>query len=154
MDSILRAAGMYVALMLLFRVAGRRSLADLTTFDFVLLLIIGEATQHALLGEDFSFTNAMLVIATLIVLDVGLSLAKLNSKPLARFLMGTLPWLSRMGAFCITACVGHDSRRTISLSQRGTAKASRTLSRSSSLSSNAMERFRSFLPSKARGSTS
>lgn len=42
MDSILRAAGMYVALMLLFRVAGRRSLADLTTFDFVLLLIIGK----------------------------------------------------------------------------------------------------------------
>jgi len=75
MDSILRAAGMYVALMLLFRVAGRRSLADLTTFDFVLLLIIGEATQQALLGDDFSFTNATLVIATLIVLDVGLSLA-------------------------------------------------------------------------------
>ncbi|MFZ4822436.1 hypothetical protein CQW32_07745 [Pseudomonas putida] len=88
MDSILRAAGMYVTLMLLFRVAGRRSLADLTTFDFVLLLIIGEATQQALLGEDFSFTNAMLVIATLIVLDVGLSLAKLNSKPLARLLDG------------------------------------------------------------------
>jgi len=79
MDSILRATGMYIALMLLFRVAGRRSLADLTTFDFVLLLIIGEATQQALLGEDFSFTNAMLVIATLIVLDVGLSLAKLKA---------------------------------------------------------------------------
>ncbi len=88
MDSILRAAGMYVALMLLFRIAGRRSLADLTTFDFVLLLIIGEATQQALLGDDFSFTNAMLVIATLIVLDVGLSLAKLNSRSLARFLDG------------------------------------------------------------------
>ena len=79
MDSILRAAGMYLALMLLFRIAGRRSLSDLTTFDFVLLMIIGEATQQALLGEDFSFINAMLVIATLIVLDVGLSLAKLNS---------------------------------------------------------------------------
>lgn len=39
------ALSRYVALMLLFRVAGRRSLADLTTFDFVLLLIIGEATQ-------------------------------------------------------------------------------------------------------------
>ena len=76
MDSVLRAAAMYVALMVLFKIAGRRSLAELTTFDFVLLLIIGEATQQALLGDDFSFTNAMLVIATLIVLDVGLSLAK------------------------------------------------------------------------------
>lgn len=88
MDSVLRAGAMYVALMVLFRVAGRRSLADLTTFDFVLLLIIGEATQQALLGEDFSFTNAVLVIATLIVLDVGLSLVKLNSLSVARLLDG------------------------------------------------------------------
>ncbi|GLO16833.1 MULTISPECIES: DUF421 domain-containing protein [Pseudomonas] len=99
MDSILRAAGMYVALMLLFRVAGRRSLADLTTFDFVLLLIIGEATQQALLGDDFSFTNAMLVITTLIVLDVGLSLAKLNSKSLARFLDGHATLVVENGRF-------------------------------------------------------
>ncbi|HDS1744079.1 MULTISPECIES: DUF421 domain-containing protein [Pseudomonas] len=99
MDSILRAAGMYLALMLLFRVAGRRSLADLTTFDFVLLLIIGEATQQALLGDDFSFTNAMLVIATLIALEVGLSLAKLNSKRLARLLDGHATLVVEQGRF-------------------------------------------------------
>ncbi|MBM3104084.1 DUF421 domain-containing protein [Pseudomonas sp. P66] len=99
MDSILRAAGMYVALMLLFRVAGRRSLGDLTTFDFVLLLIIGEATQQALLGDDFSFVNAMLVISTLIVLDVGLSLAKLNSKRLARLLDGHATLVVEHGRF-------------------------------------------------------
>lgn len=99
MDSILRAAGMYIALMVLFRIAGRRSLADLTTFDFVLLLIIGEATQQALLGEDFSFTNVMLVIATLIVLDVGLSLTKLNSRPLARLLDGHATLVVERGHF-------------------------------------------------------
>ena len=53
MDAVLRAGAMYLALMVLFRVAGRRSLSDLTTFDFVLLLIIGEATQQALLGMTF-----------------------------------------------------------------------------------------------------
>lgn len=99
MDSILRATGMYVALMLLFRIAGRRSLSDLTTFDFVLLMIIGEATQQALLGEDFSFINAMLVIATLIVLDVGLSLAKLNSRRLARVLDGHATLVVEHGRF-------------------------------------------------------
>ena len=51
-------------------------LAELTTFDFVLLLIIGEATQQALLGEDFSFTNAVMVIVTLVTLEIGLSLLK------------------------------------------------------------------------------
>lgn len=73
MDSVLRAAAMYVALMILFKIAGRRSLAELTTFDFVLLMIIGEATQQALLGDDFSLTNSIVVIVTLIAVDVGLS---------------------------------------------------------------------------------
>lgn len=76
MDSVLRAAAIYVALILLFKIAGRRSLADLTTFDFVLLMIIGEATQQALLGDDFSLTNSIVVIVTLIAVDVGLSLLK------------------------------------------------------------------------------
>jgi uncharacterized membrane protein YcaP (DUF421 family) len=47
-----------------------------TAFDLVLLLIIGEATQQALLGDDFSVTNAFLVIITLLGIDIGLSLLK------------------------------------------------------------------------------
>jgi uncharacterized membrane protein YcaP (DUF421 family) len=84
MDAALRAGAMYIALVILFKLAGRRTLVDLTTFDFVLLLIIGEATQQALLGDDFSFTNAVLVIATLIAMDVGFSLAKQRFDGLAR----------------------------------------------------------------------
>lgn len=86
MDAALRAGAMYIALIILFKIAGRRSLVDLTTFDFVLLLIIGEATQQALLGDDFSFTNAVLVIATLIAMDVGFSLAKQRFNRLATVL--------------------------------------------------------------------
>jgi uncharacterized membrane protein YcaP (DUF421 family) len=55
--------------MLLFRITGKRTLSQATTFDFVLLLVVGEATQQALLGEDFSITMAAIVIATLIALD-------------------------------------------------------------------------------------
>jgi len=88
MDSVLRAAGMYLALMVLFKIAGRRSLAELTTFDFVLLMIIGEATQQALLGDDFSLTNSMLVIVTLIAVDVGLSLLKQRSCWMSRLIDG------------------------------------------------------------------
>ena len=89
MDSVLRAAAMYVALMVLFKIAGRRSLAELTTFDFILLMIIGEATQQALLGDDFSLTNSMLVIVTLIAIDVGFSLLKQRSG-----------WVSRGASSC------------------------------------------------------
>jgi uncharacterized membrane protein YcaP (DUF421 family) len=88
MDSVLRAAVMYLVLMILFKIAGRRSLADLNTFDFVLLLIIGEATQQALLGDDFSITNSVLIIATLIAIDVGFSQVKQRSKRIALLLDG------------------------------------------------------------------
>ncbi|MCG6575805.1 DUF421 domain-containing protein [Pseudomonas sp. AF32] len=88
MDSVLRAAVMYLALMVLFKVAGRRSLADITTFDFVLLMIIGEATQQALLGDDFSLTNALMVIVTLIAIDVGLSLLKQRSRWVSQLIDG------------------------------------------------------------------
>ena len=51
MDSVLRAAAIYGFLLVVFRVSGKRSLSQITTFDFVLLLIISEATQQALLGD-------------------------------------------------------------------------------------------------------
>ncbi|UFH51667.1 DUF421 domain-containing protein [Pseudomonas sp. KNUC1026] len=88
MDAVLRAAAMYVVLMILFKIAGRRSLAELTTFDFILLLIVGEATQQALLGDDFSVTNAVIIIATLITIDITFSRLKQRYKGLARVLDG------------------------------------------------------------------
>ena len=46
MDSVLRSAAIYIVVLFVFRVAGRRTLSELTTFDFVLLLVIGEATNR------------------------------------------------------------------------------------------------------------
>jgi uncharacterized membrane protein YcaP (DUF421 family) len=71
MDAVLRGVAVYVVLLLLFRLTGKRALSQVTTFDFVVLLVVGEATQQALLGEDFSITQAALVIATLLALDRG-----------------------------------------------------------------------------------
>jgi uncharacterized membrane protein YcaP (DUF421 family) len=88
MDSVLRALFMYFFLLAIFRISGSRSMMEITTFDFMLLLIISEATQQALLGNDFSVTNALLVIMTLIGLDIGLSLLKHFSPRLDRLLEG------------------------------------------------------------------
>ncbi len=76
MDAVLRAAAVYIFMVVMFRLAGRRTLSDMTSFDFVLLLIVAEATQQALLGEDFSLTNAFLVVITLIGIDILLSVLK------------------------------------------------------------------------------
>jgi uncharacterized membrane protein YcaP (DUF421 family) len=83
MESVLRAVAIYLFLLLIMRISGKRSFSEITTFDFVLLLVIGEATQQALLGEDFSLTNAFAVIVTLVVIDIGLSLWKQRSPRLA-----------------------------------------------------------------------
>jgi uncharacterized membrane protein YcaP (DUF421 family) len=62
--------------MLIFRLAGRRTMAQMTSFDFVLLLIISEATQNAMIGDDYSLTNGGLVVLILVGLDVPLSHVK------------------------------------------------------------------------------
>lgn len=86
MDAVLRASAIYFFLLLIFRLSGKRSIAQITTFDFVLLLIISEATQQALLGQDFSLTNAFLVIVTLVGINIGLSLLKQRSPRIEKIL--------------------------------------------------------------------
>ena len=88
MDPIVRAAAIYVVLLICFRLVGRRTLMQMTSFDFVLLLIIGEATQNALLGNDYSVTNAVLVILTLIGLDILLSYMKQHAPIVERWMDG------------------------------------------------------------------
>jgi uncharacterized membrane protein YcaP (DUF421 family) len=88
MDSILRAAATYAFLLLIFRLAGKRSLAQITTFDFVLLLMISETTQNALTANNFSLTNSFLVIITLVSIDIGLSLLKGLLPNLEKFIDG------------------------------------------------------------------
>jgi uncharacterized membrane protein YcaP (DUF421 family) len=89
MDAVLRAAVIYFFLLLIFRIAGPRTIAHMTTFDFVLLLIVAEATQQGLIGDDFSITQAMLLIITLVAIDVGLSLLKEKLPFLDKWLEGT-----------------------------------------------------------------
>jgi uncharacterized membrane protein YcaP (DUF421 family) len=107
-DAVTRALVMYAFLLLIFRVAGNRSLAQLTTFDFLLLLILSETTQQAMVGEDRSMTNAFLLIGTLVGIDIALALIKRRFPSTERWLEG-LPvvivengkprreWMDRLG---------------------------------------------------------
>jgi uncharacterized membrane protein YcaP (DUF421 family) len=73
MATPLRALAIYLFLLLVFRLMGKRTLARITTFDFVLLLILGEATQQGLIGDDFSVTTSMLLIASIVLIEVAFS---------------------------------------------------------------------------------
>jgi uncharacterized membrane protein YcaP (DUF421 family) len=86
MESVLRGAAVYLFLLVVFRLAGQRTLAQITTFDLVLLLIISEAIQQAIIGNDNSMTNAGLIVLTLAGLNVGLSVLKQRSKRVEKVL--------------------------------------------------------------------
>jgi uncharacterized membrane protein YcaP (DUF421 family) len=60
----------------------------MTPFDFVLLLIIAETTQQALLGDDFSITNSVVLIVSLFTADIGFSYLKRFSPWLAKIIDG------------------------------------------------------------------
>ena len=70
MEMVFRASAIYLILLVVFKIAGRRALLQMTSFDLILLLIISEATQQALLGNDFSITGAMITIVTLVTIDI------------------------------------------------------------------------------------
>lgn len=76
MEMVFRALAIYLILLVVFKIAGRRALLQMTSFDLILLLIISEATQQALLGNDFSVTGAMLTIITLVVIDMVFGIIK------------------------------------------------------------------------------
>lgn len=85
MDSVIRGAAIYFVLLIIIRLSGRRTMEQATPFDFVLLLIVAETTQQALLGDDFSITNAVVLIITLFLIDIGLS-----------YLTRRLPWMGKV----------------------------------------------------------
>jgi hypothetical protein len=72
----LRAMAVYGLVFFVLRVSGKRTLAEVNTFDFVLLLIISEGVQQSLIGTDMTLAGAAVVICTLVAVDLALSYAK------------------------------------------------------------------------------
>lgn len=88
MESVIRAGAVYFIMLVIFRLAGNRSIAQLTAFDFVLLLIVSEAIQQAMITSDSSLTNAFLLVLTLVGLDIMMSLWKQRSPRVEKILDG------------------------------------------------------------------
>ena len=73
---VTKTAAIYLVLLLIFRIAGRRTLAETSTFDLVLLLIIGETTQQAMVGQDDSLGSAVVAVLSLVSLDMAITYLK------------------------------------------------------------------------------
>ena len=88
MDSVIRAVVVYLFLMLLFRIVGKRTLNETSPFDIVLLLIISESVQQAMIDSDNSVTNAFLIAATLVALNFLMSLVRYRYPAVGRVMDG------------------------------------------------------------------
>jgi len=88
MNPVFRGIAVYIFLLIIFRITGKRTLSQATTFEFVLLLIISEVTQGAMVGEDYSLMNCFLLIMTLLGVDILFSFLKSKFKTFDRVTEG------------------------------------------------------------------
>ncbi len=94
---VLRAVFAYGLILVVLRLAGKRTLGEMSTFDLVILLIISEAVQPAMTGEDTSFTSAALIVFSLVAMDTLLGLAKHRSPAVSAFVEDVPTVLVREG---------------------------------------------------------
>jgi uncharacterized membrane protein YcaP (DUF421 family) len=64
MDIVFRASAMFAALYLLLRLLGKRELSQMTPFELVVLMVMGDLVQQGVTHNDFSVTGAVLAIVT------------------------------------------------------------------------------------------
>ena len=69
LETVLRALIVYVFLVVALRLAGKRVLAQLNPFDFVVLLILSNTLQNAILGTNNTVTGGVVGAMTLLVLN-------------------------------------------------------------------------------------
>ena len=77
---VVRSAVVYVFLLLLLRITGKRQIGQLAPFDLVLLLVLSNAVQNSMTGGDNSVLGGLLSATTLVALNSGVALVTSRSK--------------------------------------------------------------------------
>ena len=94
---VLRACVVYVMVMVLVRVSGKRAVGQFTPFDLVLLILIGNAVQNGINGGDNSLTGAAIMATTLIALNYLVAWQTSRNPRVERWVEGEPVVLARDG---------------------------------------------------------
>ena len=94
---VLRAIAVYVMVMVMVRMSGKRAVGQFTPFDLVLLILIGNAVQNGLNGGDNSITGALLLAGCLIALNYGVAFFTSRFQRVEQVIEGVPKVLARNG---------------------------------------------------------
>ncbi len=87
-EKILRTVIVYAAIAVLFRLTGKRGLAALSTFDFVVIFLLSNVVQNAVIGNDTSLTGGLTGAVTLVAVNAGVNRLIAASATAARIFDG------------------------------------------------------------------
>jgi uncharacterized membrane protein YcaP (DUF421 family) len=87
-EKVLRTVLVYLLIALLFRVAGKRGLASLNTFDFVVIFLLSNVVQNAVIGNDISLTGGAVGAVTLVAVNAVVNRAIASNAQAARLFDG------------------------------------------------------------------
>src|SRR5215217_1058424 len=96
-EFIVRGAVVYLALLLMVRLSGKRTIGQFTPFDLLIVMLLSEAVSNSLHGGDEGITGGLIVAATLVSLNLIISTISSRSRKAADFIEGTPVLLGRDG---------------------------------------------------------
>jgi uncharacterized membrane protein YcaP (DUF421 family) len=88
-DVVVRSAVVYVAVLVGLRLAGKREIGQLTIFDLLVLLLLANAVQNAMVGSDTSLTAGLVSAGVLLLLDAGVAGMRMRSPRLRKLIQGS-----------------------------------------------------------------
>ena len=94
---VLRGVAIYLLVMLLVRVSGKRAVGQFTPFDLILLILIGNAVQNGINGGDNSLTGAAIMATTLVALNYVVAFLTSRSRAAEKVVEGVPVVLARDG---------------------------------------------------------
>jgi uncharacterized membrane protein YcaP (DUF421 family) len=87
-DIVLRSMTVYIFLIVILRLSGKRQVGQLAPFDLVLLLVLSNAVQNSMTGGDNSLGGGLISATTLIALNYVVGTATFRSKKMAALIEG------------------------------------------------------------------
>jgi len=98
-ELVARGAIVYLALLAMMRLSGRRTVGQFTPFDLLVVMLLSEAVSNSMTGGDESLFGGLIIAATLLSLTMLLAFLTSRSKKLEQIIEGSPVLIGRDGVF-------------------------------------------------------